>query len=333
MPQANRYNKSFFLIILGILFYLSFLIIKPFASYLILATVIAVIVNPLYRWLEGRLSSRNVAAALILILVLLILILPASSIITALSQQAARAYDSIDIKTVEGIIGNVNAAMGTDIEIEQATERIFIGVRDMVIGSLPGLVGSITDALLGIFVMFFTLFYLLIAQENILSVVQQYIPLKPENRKKLFSEMQKVAKAVILGQFFTALIQGTIGGIGFFLFGFPQPIFWGFVMVITAFIPFLGTPIVWAPTAIVAILNGNYVAGIGLAIYGAAIVMNVDNLIRPRLVADASGLHPILALLGAIGGIYLFGILGFIIGPLVLAFTVTMLRFFEKEVA
>ena len=166
MPQANRYNKAFFLIILGILFYLSFLIIKPFASYLILATVIAVIVNPLYRWLEGRLSSRNVAAALILILVLLILILPASSIITALSQQAARAYDSIDIKTVEGIIGNVNAAMGTDIEIEQATERIFIGVRDMVIGSLPGLVGSITDALLGIFVMFFTLFYLLIAQES-----------------------------------------------------------------------------------------------------------------------------------------------------------------------
>ena len=136
-----------------------------------------------------------------------------------------------------------------------------------------------------------------------------------KHKKLLFQNTERVTKGVIYGQILTAIIQGGIAGIGFIIFGVSNPIFWGFIMMILAFIPVVGAWLIWWPAVAISIAQGNYVTGIGLAVYGLIIVSNVDNLVRPKLVGDRAKLHPALVLIGVLGGLKLFGFIGMLIGP------------------
>jgi predicted PurR-regulated permease PerM len=128
----------------------------------------------------------------------------------------------------------------------------------------------------------------------------------------------------------TALIQGTLGSLGLLIFGISNWLFWGAIMTIMAFLPVLGTPIIWVPAAVGQILDGNTARGVGLLIYGSVLVINIDNVIRPRLVSGRTKVHPLLILIGVIGGLKIFGFIGMLIGPLILALLVAFIRFYEQ---
>ena len=138
-----------------------------------------------------------------------------------------------------------------------------------------------------------------------------------------------LTQAVLYGQVMTAVIQGALGGIALFIFGVPNWIFWGAIMIIMAFLPVLGTPLIWVPAAVGLILDGEMARGVGLLIFGATIVMNIDNFIRPRLVSGRTKVHPVLILIGVLGGLKIFGFIGMLIGPLVLALLMALIKFYE----
>jgi predicted PurR-regulated permease PerM len=157
------------------------------------------------------------------------------------------------------------------------------------------------------------------------------LPLTRERKEKMAFEIKSAAHAAIYGQISIALLQGALGGLGFFIVGIGNPVFWGFIMTIMAFIPVTGTGIVWFPAAIMQLINGNILGGIFLLAYGFIVVSGIDNLIRPKIIAGKAKIHPVIALLGVLGGLKLFGFFGIIIGPLIAAIFIAMAGFFVKE--
>jgi predicted PurR-regulated permease PerM len=203
-------------------------------------------------------------------------------------------------------------------------------LRTSILGVAPNILGSIGETLIGLFIMFFVMYYGFREGEGFLTRIKELLPLDPELKESLFFELKTVTQAVLYGQVMTAVIQGGLGGLGLLVFGVSGWLFWGAVMMIMAFIPVLGTPLIWVPAAAGLILNGETGRGVGLLIYGGTIVMNIDNFIRPRLVSGRTQVHPVLILIGVLGGLKIFGFIGMLAGPLVLALLVAFTKFYER---
>jgi predicted PurR-regulated permease PerM len=183
--------------------------------------------------------------------------------------------------------------------------------------------------LLGLFVMFFVMYYGFREGEYFVERIRQLLPLEPSLKESLFYELRTITQAVLYGQVMTALIQGSLGAIGLLIFGVSNWLFWGAIMIVTSFIPMIGTPIVWVPAGLSLILGGATARGIGLLIFGATIVMNIDNFLRPRLMSGRTKIHPVLILIGVMGGLKVFGFVGLLVGPLILALLVAFVKFYE----
>ena len=144
--------------------------------------------------------------------------------------------------------------------------------------------------------------------------------------------------AIVYGSIVVALIQGTLGGIGFWIVGIPSPILWGILMSLFALIPMVGTGIIWVPASLGMAAYG-YLSGdtvmvwkaIGLFIYGVFVIAGIDNVLKPKIIGERAHVHPVIILLGVLGGLKFFGIVGFAVGPLILAIFITFLEIYEYE--
>jgi predicted PurR-regulated permease PerM len=161
--------------------------------------------------------------------------------------------------------------------------------------------------------------------------LKELLPLDGELKDSLFYELRTITQAVLYGQVLAAIIQGALGTLGLLIFGVPNWLFWGAIMIITALLPVLGTGLIWAPAAVGLILNDEITNGVLLLVYGATIVMNIDNFIRPKLVSTRTKVHPVLILIGVLGGLSVFGFIGMLVGPLILAMLVALIKFYEQH--
>src|SRR5262249_16030897 len=218
-------------------------------------------------------------------------------------------------------------------EIQQLQDVLNSGleqIRSWILGLAPNILGSIGDLLLGLFIMFFVMYYGLMDGERFVTRIRQLLPLEPSLKESLFYELRTITQAVLYGQVMTALVQGALGAVGLLIFGVANWLFRGAIMVVIAFLPLVGTPIVWVPAAISLILEGSTARGIGLLIYGGALVMNIDNFLRPRLMSGRTKVHPVLIMIGVLGGLKVVGFVGLLVGPLILALLVAFVRFYEE---
>jgi predicted PurR-regulated permease PerM len=176
---------------------------------------------------------------------------------------------------------------------------------------------------LQLFVMLYAMYFFLTDGPSILARILYYTPLDERDERRLIGQFVSVTRATIKGSILVGLIQGALAGGAFFVLGLPGAAFWSTVMVVLSVIPVLGSGIVWAPAAVILVSSGRVVAGIGLAIWGFAVVGLIDNFLRPRLVGRDIRMHDLLVLLSTFGGLALFGLAGFIIGPIVAALFMT----------
>jgi predicted PurR-regulated permease PerM len=330
--DPERLSRYFFIILLLIVLFLSFLVIKPFLTYIVLGLVLTAVLYPVYKWLNKKIKSRNVCASIVVILVLLAIVLPSFYIISSLVQQATVAYQTYgNAEAVERFSEFFTHVSGQEVNFAGLVQNSLFWLKTNISSYAPTLVTSITDIFLGLFVLFFVMFYCLKEGNNLYAEVKDLIPLKKKYKANLMSEAKNMVSAVMYGQVITAIIQGGLGGLGFLIFGIPNPVLWGFVMIILAFLPVVGPPLVWIPAGIIELINGNYVAGIGILIYGAVVISNVENVIRPRIISGKSKLHPAIVLIGVLGGLKIFGFAGLIIGPLILAILIVLLRTYKED--
>ena len=310
---------------------LGFAIALPFMPYIVLAGILTYTLFPIYQFLSQRTGKPGISAGLAIILALLVMILPTVYLVSELVDQVSGAYTTLKTDSLKQVGDYFSSLTNGQVDFQEILDAAIEQVRQSIVGVAPNILGSISELLLGLFIMFFVMFYGFREGQGFITYLKELLPLEAGLKDSLFHQMRTVTQAVLYGQVLTAVIQGALGGLGLLVCGVPNALFWGAIMMITAFLPLLGTPLIWVPAGVGLIMDGSMTRGILLLIYGATIVMNIDNFLRPRLVSGRSNVHPVLILIGVLGGLRVFGFIGMLVGPLVLAILVALIKFYEQN--
>lgn len=324
--KQERKTVLFFTVILAVL---AGLVLWKFIIPLISAVILSFIFYPVYAWIAAKTKRPKLSSLLMLIVIMIGILIPVTFLTKALIDEATTLFNT-DI-SVDNLQTSVNK-LGLNIDISSIAADTIITIAQAIKNWVPHVLLTISDVAVVMFVMFFVMFYLFVEGKNIIVWIQKYIPLRTPLKKELFTQLGQVTYALIIGQVITAIVQGFIGALGFLIFGIEGVVFWGFVMTIFAFIPIIGPFLIWVPAGIILILQQKYFAGIGLLVYGVLIISTVDNLLRPKLVSQHANIHPVTVLLGVLGGLQVFGIMGIVIGPVVLSLFSLFGRVYLKSI-
>ncbi|MFH1173856.1 MAG: AI-2E family transporter [archaeon] len=325
--EDKSHSRQAFLIVLLAFVVLGFFVLRPYLMYVIAAILLLVAFKPVSIWLHERINNRILVSIIMLLLILIIIVLPGAFLIKNLFQETSRIYSSIVVpESFASINQKISALLGTNVDVSALLSNVVKGMNDYLLSKSFKAVTAVTDIAVGLFIMFFILFYGFKSIHGPWFRLGKLIPLDDRRKRRIFSEIETVTNAVVFGQGVAALAQGAVGLLGFLIFGLPNPFFWGLAMAVFSFIPFLGTPLVWLPAGILELLNGNTTIGILFLLYNLIFTTNVDNLIKPYLISSRSRLHPIIVVLGVFGGISAFGIIGMILGPIILALLIILLE-------
>jgi len=322
--------KYLYLAIFFFLIYISFLIVKPFILAVITSFIVAYLIYPVYIRLDAFIKNRNLRAFVLIFLLFVVILVPSFFIAEKLIAQSVQLYHN----TVDLDLGQLNKLVKTyfdlDIQLEQYVREITSKFLNALLKDVSDFAFSLPKKLVVMFVSIFVTYYLLKEGDVIIHQIKKYLPLKEDDKNELIERLKNVTYATVYGVIATAIIQGIVGMIGMFIFKIESPILLGVIMIITAMLPF-GAAIVWLPAALIKIFSGDLFNGIGFLIYSLIIVSLIDNFIRPSLISKRSRTHPIIILLGVLGGLSLFGFIGILIGPLILAVFMAFLDFYIKE--
>jgi predicted PurR-regulated permease PerM len=241
------------------------------------------------------------------------------------------AGDVLDIPIVSRAIRWVEAV--SPVDAQQIHGWLVSGAQALLQG-LVAVSGSFVlgtlNALVGLSIALFVLFFLLRDGDQMMATAVRLIPITPERRGQLVDHVAAVTRAVVFGSLLTALVQGVLVGIGFALVGLPSPVVFGAVAAVASLIPFVGTALVWVPAVGVLFLQGRWVAAIFLAAWSVAVVSSADNVVRPLFISGRAQISTLPVFLGLIGGLSAFGPIGLVVGPVVVALTLALLRFAEE---
>jgi predicted PurR-regulated permease PerM len=336
-----------FLLLLAIVTLAFFWLLKPFYGAVLWAATLAVIFNPLQRGLERRLGGRrNVAAFITVCVCICLALVPLAFILGALVNQGAQLVSRLQSGelTLPASFSDLYAALPP--WTRPWLDRIGVGDIDALRGRLTsGLVvagqylaeralnvGQNTLGFLAsLGIMLYVLFFLFRDGQAIGRNIRRSLPLSDDLSRRLLDLFAAVARATVKGNLVIALIQGAIGGVTFWLLGIEGALLWGVLMVFMSILPVIGSAIVWAPMAVVLILGGAVLKGVILILVGVGVIGLVDNLLRPPLVGKDTRLPDYVVLVSTVGGLAIFGINGFVIGPLIAALFVAGWTVFRDE--
>jgi len=310
-------------------------ILLPYAGAVFWGMVLAILFAPLYRRLMNATKRKpNVSALLALLVIIVMVLIPVALITASLVQQAAGVYTMVSAGHIDvgayfrQIIGVLPDWVISVLERFQLTSLATIQQKlsavaaqaSQIAGRYALNVGRNTfDFLVSLTIMLYLLFFLLRDGDTLARRVRQAVPLSSRYKQRLFDNFTTVIRATVKGNVLVALAQGALGGIAFWFLGVQAPLLWAVVMAFLSLLPAVGAAIVWAPVAVYFMVSGSLVEGIGLAVYGVLVIGLVDNVLRPVLVGKDTKMPDYIVLLSTIGGMALFGLNGFVIGPVVAA--------------
>ncbi len=325
--SRDKIQTYFLYTLLIIASVLVFLIFKPYIPILLLALVIAVIFQPVYLWiLAGVRKKEAFAAALTTALILLIVIIPLAFFGFLVFKEISSSIIQPD-KFLGEISGTrfSGALQKIDLDLHAYIKNIF--------GNFFSQIGSVFSNVATFFVYFiltvFTLFFTFKDGPRIRDALFEDIPFTSEQKSKIIADIGNGIKAVIGGYFLVAIIEGIVSGLGFWIFGLPNPALWGFVTMIAALIPTFGTSLVNIPAIGFLFLTKPLWHGIGLSVWWLAAISIIDNYIGPRFISGRVKIHILLLIFSIIGGLKMFGPTGFFIGPLILIFFWSIMEMFQ----
>jgi predicted PurR-regulated permease PerM len=322
----------------GIGLVVCYLLAAPFLPALTWALVLAIVIAPLQATLERRLRRDNVAALASVAVAGLAVALPLLFVVQQLVREAARgaAYLEATLAALDGdaLLASVP---GVSAIVRWVLERIdpqgaLANLAQWLTGrSSDLLVGSIGQAVT--FVMtFYLLFYFLRDRVRAVAAMVELSPLRPDETAQVLERFAETVHATLVGTVFVAAVQGTLGGLIFWWLDLPTPVFWGLVMGLLAIVPVLGAFVVWIPAAILLALQGEWASAAILTVWGGVIVAGIDNLLYPMLVGGRLRLHTVVAFIGAVGGIVVFGASGLVLGPAAIAVTLILVQALRDRV-
>lgn len=322
--DSNHQRAALLLLLLGAALLIA---LTPYATGIIGIPVLYAIFAPAHDWLEMRMRPR-LAAVFVVVLALFLIVVPGVSFAGLIVSQAQEIAGSV---VRNPLLGRLRELKLGGVDLGPRLADLGAQVVAWIGSSAFGLVGTATRLALNLTISLFGLFYLLLQPHQVWEAVQPYIPFSAKNTEKLRQRFRDVTSATIIGTGLTAAIQGLLVALGFWVTGLPNALFWGVVTMVFAILPVVGSGLVWGPGALALVLSGRAGAGVLLALWGAAVVGNVDYVIRPRIFSRWANIHPLVTLLGALAGVPYFGILGLLIGPLALSYFFELIKMYREE--
>ncbi len=337
MPLAiidNEYFKKIITtLILVTLLILSFLVLKPILLSIIMGIILAIVISPVYDWFYKKLKIKWLSLTIICVLLILLIILPIWFLTPIFFKQSFEVFNAVQKVDFLKIIEQIFPSLSSDAFNTQFQSIFTSFISKSTIALMDGLTQWILNfptTFLQLIIVFATFFFTLKDKNEIINYIKSLMPFSREVEQKLFQSSKNITISVVYGQIAIGIIQGLIVGVGLFIFGVPKTIFLTFITIIAGILPIVGTPIVWIPIAIFLLAAGNNTAGLGVLFFGTFSII-VEHLLRPILISRRSKMHPLLSLMGMIGGFFFFGIIGFVIGPLILAYVIIILEIYRGK--
>jgi predicted PurR-regulated permease PerM len=322
--ETNHERAALLVLLLGVALVIA---LFPFVTGLVGIPVMYVVFAPVHGRLRRHLGP-HLAASLVVALVIFVIVVPGVS------------FAGLVVNEAQQIAGGVfqNPLLGRLSELRVGTVDVGAQLADLggkivswIGSSAFGLIGTATRLALNLTISLFGLFYLLLRPRETWTTVQPYIPFSPENTETLRTRFGDVTTSTIIGHGLTAAIQGLLVGLAFWVIGLPDGVFWGVATVVFGMLPVVGTGLVWGPAAIILFLDHRYPAAVGLGLFGALMVGNVDIVLRPWVYRRWGHIHPLVTIVGALAGLPYFGLLGLLIGPLGLSYFFELLKMYREE--
>lgn len=331
--------------------YLLFAILSPFLAMLVWAGAVGVITYPLYERLLARCNGREIIAAVLMTTaVVLALIVPLIGLIFTLSREVALAYQYLELASSGGtgfapaeILNHPSLApwlerlrplIGTfDLDLESMMLPAFKKGLAAMLNYSTGIVKNFFQFLFKLILMLITLFFIYKDGPRALQAFWQVVPIAEKLRNTIIETVSRVLGAVMFGVIMTCVVQGALGGLGFWAAGLPSPFLFGTLMALCAPIPFVGTALIWLPGAVYLLMQGQTMPGILLIVWGSLAVGGIDNILRPLFISGKAKLPILVIVFGVLGGFLAFGFSGVVTGPVILALLLVFLDTCREETA
>lgn len=331
----NEKNVKKFSIILIItaLGLLTILVIKPVATSIIWAFILAYIFMPLYKKVEKLVKNKNFAAFFVTFLLLIAIFLPFWLLVPIVLPEAAaflRLAQTIDL---HNIIKTLFPSAS-----EEFVAQVIVGFNSFISGAAKMALEKVTTSLielptflLHLFIVGFVFFFTLRDIDAIKEFLKELSPFNKEKEKELVKHFKNLTNSIVYGQFLIGVVQGSLAGLGFFIFGIKNSLVLTIMAILFAIFPILGPYVVWIPVAVYLFATAPSKIAISFLLYNLIIVSTVDNFLRSYLVSRKTAVSQAIILVGMVGGLFLFGITGMLIGPLVLVYFMVFLRSYKEK--
>jgi predicted PurR-regulated permease PerM len=347
--MEKKYGSKFFLIFLLCFLLLFLWLFWTYVSAIILALLTASVLYPMYLLINKLFKGReNLASLFMVFFVLLILIVPVGWFVSTLSNEAfdfySRASNAVSLKKIQaGLesdsiwaqrirkVGKMTGIEFTPETVEKLATSIGKNVGFFLYRQTSSIATNLLSFLVHFFLMMLLLYYLFRDGVRLKDYVSQLLPVPKEQLEKVVKKFQEMGRAIIVGNGFAGIIQGILGGFGFYFFGLHSPFLWGTIIAFMAFLPIIGASVVFIPAAAIILIQGKIGLGIGFLAYNVFYSSIMEYLIKPRVIGEGMQMNSVLVFIGIIGGIKLFGILGIIYGPLIITIFLTLAEIYRLE--
>lgn len=274
------------------------------------------------KWKESN------AALLIILLSFIIILIPIMVLCYLLYAKISQVLnDPTSMVHILHLFGeNIKSVTGVEVFSEKNLEGIKMSAGNLI----PSFLNQLMWTLGNIGIMYFVLYYLLMQREKVTLEVNNYLPFDDDNIKILAKELKSMTFSNVIGVPAIAIIQGTAAGLGYWIFGLSEPVFWGVITAFVSLLPLIGSTLVWAPAGLFLMALGNTWQGVGLLIYGALVIINIDNVTRFAIQKRFADVHPMITVFGVIIGLDLFGLPGIIFGPLMFSYFIIFIQMYRK---
>lgn len=344
MNTQRLVTRVVLIIVLACISGLFLWMITPFLMAIFLAALFSALFTPIYARILGWVNGREaLASALTLLLALSFVFIPFILVFGAVAAQA--------VEVAENARPWIQEQLSSTGELSQRLNEIpFYGYiepyRDTILSRLGEFASTVSswmvtalqsatlgtfNALLSIVIILYTMFFFLMMGDRLLFHILYYLPLQDDDEQKLLSRFMSVTKATLKGTAVIGFMQGALAGAALWAAGIPSPLFWTVVMSLLSVVPGIGTALVWVPATIYLAVQGEYATAVAVAGFCAVVVGTVDNLVRPKLVGNDAQLHELMIFFSTLGGLLMFGFMGFVIGPIIAALFVTTWELYGSE--
>ena len=345
----KQQGARFFLIFLSCSLLLILKLFWTFLSAIILAMLIVSVFYPIYGKVRTLFRNREILASLcVTVFIMITLIIPMTWFIGTLSNEAYEFYskssDKVSLNKIKQMVEDdpvwaerfkkINNITGYEITpdaIEDMAASIGKNVGLFLYDQVRSIASNLLNFLIQFFLMGLTMYYLFKDGARLKQYFFELLPVPEDHLEKLTHKFHEMGRAIVVGNGLSGIVQGILGGLGFYFFGLDSPFLWGTVMCFMAFLPIIGASAVFIPTTIILFLNGSSGLALGYLIYNLSYSSVIEYLVKPRLIGQGMQMNSLLVFIGIIGGLKVFGILGIVYGPLIITVFLTLAEIYRLE--